>query len=203
MRRAIEKRKLNRTIQAFLKDSKGVKLNIGCGTDYKDGWVNVDNNSDNNIEKIDLNWDLRNPLPFPDNSVSFIFNEHFMEHLTPEEGIRANQDFMRVLRKGGVLRIAMPDLEDAVKQYTDKNWKKHSVLKNHGLGFVKTRAELLNMGFRWWGHMWFYDWEEMKRRLEEAGCKKIKRVKHGASTHKQLNGLETREESVLIAEVTK
>lgn len=184
-------------------NKRPVMLNVGCGTDYKKGWINIDNNSDNNIKKLDLNWDLRNPLPYEDESVDFIFNEHFIEHLTVEEGIRANQDFMRVLKKGGVLRIATPDLEDVVALYQNKNWRKHTVLGNHGLDFVKTRAELINMGFSWWGHKWLYDWEELERRLHEAGCSKIKRVKHSISKYPALNGLEIREESVLIAEVTK
>ena len=203
MRELIGKHKEKSAIRSLLKKYKVVRLNVGCGTDYKEGWINVDNNSDNNIEKLDLNWDLRNPLPFPDGSVDFIFNEHFMEHLTPEEGVQANRDFMRVLKEGGVLRIAMPDLEEVIAVYQNKNWRKHTVLENHGLGFVKTRAELMNMGFRWWGHMWLYDWEEMQRRLKEAGCVNIKRVKHSTSDHKDLNGLETREESILIAEITK
>jgi predicted SAM-dependent methyltransferase len=188
----------------LLKSRKGpIMLNVGCGTDYKEGWINIDNNSDDNIERLDLNWDLRNPLPFPDGSVDYIFNEHFMEHLTPEEGIKANQDFLRVLKKGGVLRIAMPNLEETVALYLDKDWRKHTVLKNHALEFVKTRAELLNMAVRWWGHMWLYDWEEMERRLREAGATKIKRAKHSVSKHAPLNGLETRQESTLIAECTK
>lgn len=180
-----------------------IMLNVGCGTDYKDGWVNIDNNSDNNISKLDLNWDLRNPLPYADGSVDYIFNEHFMEHLTVEEAIRANKDFLRVLKKGGVLRIAMPNLEDVVELYNDKQWKNRPVIKTFGLDFVQTPAELINMSFRWWGHMWLYDWEELKRRLQEADATTIKRAKHGKSTHKPLNGLEIREESTLIAEVTK
>jgi len=88
-----------------------IKLHLGCGTIYKEGWINIDNNSDKNIQKLDLDWDLRNSLPFPDNSVDFIFNEHFLEHLTVEEGIQAIKDFFRVLKPGGTMRIAMPDLE--------------------------------------------------------------------------------------------
>ncbi len=199
----MKRRKLNVNIRNIINNNEYTKLNIGCGTDYKDGWINIDNNSDNNIEKLDLNWDLRNPLPFKDGTVDFIFNEHFMEHLTVEQSLQANQDFMRVLKKGGVLRIAMPDLEGAVEIYMDRKWRQRPVIKNHNMQFVKTRAELLNMSFRWWGHMWLYDWEELQRRLEEAGCRNIKRVQHGRSQHKQLNNLETREESVLIAEITK
>lgn len=188
----------------LIKGRKGpIMLNVGCGTDYKKGWINIDNNTDHNIEKLDLNWDLRNPLPFSDESVDYIFNEHFMEHLTPEEGINANRDFLRVLKKGGVLRIAMPNLKDSVALYMDKNWRKHPVLKGHSLESIKTAAELINMSFRWWDHKWLYDWEELERRLKEAGAKKIKQAKLGSSKHEQLNDLETRGESTLIAEVTK
>ena len=31
-----------------------LKLNLGCGNDYKEGWINIDNNSANNIKKLDL-----------------------------------------------------------------------------------------------------------------------------------------------------
>lgn len=182
-----------------------VMLNVGCGTDYKPEWINIDNNSDHNIEdgKLDLNWDLRNPLPFPENSVDYIFNEHFFEHLTAEEGQRAMRDFMRVLKKGAVMRIAMPSLEEVVKTYQNPKWKSEPYIKKYGLDFVQTRAEMLNINFSWWGHKWLYDWEELKRRLGDAGYPQVKRGSHSKSSYKELRNLETREESLLIAEVTK
>jgi predicted SAM-dependent methyltransferase len=180
-----------------------VMLNVGCGTDYKKGWINIDNNSDDNIQKLDFNWDLRNPLPFPENSVDYIFNEHFLEHLTVEEGQKSIRDFMRVLKKGGVMRVAMPDLDEAISLYLDPKWRKRAFVKRFNMEFVQTNAELLNMSFRWWGHMWLYNWEELDRRLHEAGCANIKQKKRLKSKHPELSNLETREESNLIAEVTK
>lgn len=192
-------------VRELLNHKGSIKLNIGCGTDYKEGWINIDNNSDNNIKKLDLNWDLRHPLPFPENSVDFIFNEHFLEHLTVEEGQAAIRDLMRVLKPGGVIRIAMPDMQDVFELYSDKAWKKRPVIKNHGFQFVQTRAEMVNMSFRWWGHKWLYDWEELVRRLKEAGCndKSIKRRQLKKSSYKELKNLETRQGSILIAEVVK
>lgn len=180
-----------------------IKLNVGCGTDYKKGWVNIDNNSDDNIEKLDVNFDLRKPLPYKDGTVDFIFNEHFIEHLTIEESQKSIKDFMRVLKKGGVLRIAMPDLEGAIALYQDPDWQKKPFIKRFDLQFVKTKAELLNMSFNWWGHKWLYDWEELERRLDDAGFTNINKCSWGKSSHKDLEGLETRDESTLIAEVTK
>ena len=195
---------IKRKVTQLLTQNKDhLKLNVGCGTDYKKGWVNIDNNSDENIEKLDLNWDLRNPLPFEDNSVDYIFHEHFQEHLTPEEGIKITKDLMRVLKPDGVLRIATPDLEYIVDKYLHLDLKDDPVLTKFGLDFIQTRAERMNVGFRWWGHKWMYDWEELERRLKESGCSKIKRCKLRKSTHSSLCNLETREESNLIAEVTK
>lgn len=191
------------TVQQLIKNKKIVKLNIGCGTDYKRGWINIDNNSDNNIEKLDLNWDLRNPLPFGDGTVDFIFNEHFFEHLKVEEALPVMQDLLRVLKPGGVVRIAMPDLEVVVDNYLHTPLDEDPVIKEFNIDFVKTRAEWINMSFRWWGHQWLYDWEELQRRLKESGFKKIKRCKLRKSLHHELRNLEIREGSLLIAEATK
>lgn len=192
-------------VKKLLKQHEGlVKLNVGCGTDYKDGWINIDNNSDDNIQNLDLNWDLTRPLPFDDNTVDFIFNEHFIEHLTVEEGQRAIRDLMRVLKPGGVIRMATPDLEVTVDKYLHlEPADDMAFLKKFGLDFIKTRAERINIGFRWWGHKWLYDWEELERRLKEAGCKKFVRCALRKSKHSELRNLETRDESTLIAEITK
>jgi predicted SAM-dependent methyltransferase len=200
-----EKRSADRSSHPYINNIDCIKLHLGCGTVYKDGWINIDNNQDNNIQKLDLNWDLLKPLPFHDNSVDFIFNEHFLEHLTVEDGISAIKDFFRVLKPGGVMRIAMPNLEETIHTYMDENWKENSkaFLEKFGLTFIQTRAERINIGFRWWGHQWLYDYEELERRLKEAGCEKIKRCPIFESEHDALKNLETRNESTLIAEVTK
>lgn len=201
MKKTVLKKVVNKL--SFKKTNKKIMLNLGCGTDYKDGWINIDNNSDSNIGKLDINHDLRNPLPFEDNSVDYIFNEHFIEHLTVEEGQNAIKDMMRVLKPGGVVRFATPDLEVTIDKYLNVPIDKDPVIKKFGLDFIKTRAERINIGFRSWGHKWIYDWEELERRLREAGCENIERVKLRKSKHVELNNLETRDESTLIAEVTK
>jgi predicted SAM-dependent methyltransferase len=195
---------LKNTFKKINRKPKGpTMLNIGCGTDYKDGWINIDNNSDNNIEKLDLNWDLRNPLPYKRNSVDFIFNEHFVEHLTVEEAQVIIKDLMRVLKPGGVLRIAMPNLEEAVDNYINLPINKDPTIARFKLTYIKTRAERINIAFREWGHKWLYDAEELRRRLKEAGCKNIKQCKHSKSTYPELRNLEIRDESTLVMEVTK
>ena len=94
-----------------------LKLNIGCGQVKFSGWVNIDVDP-----KADLVIDIRKGLPFGENSVDFIYNEHFLEHLTFEEGEKCLIDFHRCLKKGGVLRIATPDLDYAIQKY-NTDWK--------------------------------------------------------------------------------
>lgn len=200
----MRKNPLKQAARRILGQPKGkVMLNVGCGTDYKEGWVNIDNNSDNNIKKLDKNWDLRNPLPYKDNSVDFVFNEHLIEHLTLEEGQTVIKDLMRVLKPGGVLRIATPNLAEVVDQYTSLPINKDPTIKRFKLDYIKTPAERINIAFREWGHKYLYDAEEITRRVKEAGFSKIKLCKLRESKYPELQNLEIREESSLIVEVTK
>lgn len=51
--------------------------------------------------------DLRQPLPVPNDSVRFLFAEHVIEHITPEEAWRFFHEARRILKPGGVFRIAI------------------------------------------------------------------------------------------------
>ena len=65
------------------------------------------------LEPVPDGWavghDLRKPLPLPDNSVSRIITEDFVEHIRPEEIGRLLVECHRLLKPGGHLRIACPD----------------------------------------------------------------------------------------------
>ncbi|MDR3244599.1 MAG: methyltransferase domain-containing protein [Elusimicrobiota bacterium] len=195
-------------LTAQLKSKKAcVKLHVACGKRYKEGWINIDNDPKKEIEKLDLLWDARKPLPFDNNSVDFIYNEHFLQCLTVKEARSVIKDFMRVLKPKGVIRIAMPDIQTAIKRYSleDTDWKQlKDSSKSNMVKKAKTKCELLNMDFRACGHKWLYDWSELEMRIKESGYKNIKQCALGKSEYKQLIGLETRgEASNLIAEIVK
>jgi predicted SAM-dependent methyltransferase len=81
---------------AKFKKIKNLKLNVGCGKIKLPGWVNID------IEpSADLIIDIRKGLPLDDGSVNFIYSEHFLEHLTYEEGRKVLEEFQRCLKVGG------------------------------------------------------------------------------------------------------
>ena len=174
------------------------KLHIGCGKVKFEGWINIDIEPDNLV--ADLICDASKNLPFDDNTCSLIHSEHFLEHLTVEEGVSFLRECYRVLQPGGILRIAMPSLEYIVEKYNSEDWQNQNWLRWSDYQFIKTRAEMLNIAFRWWGHKWLYDKEELNRRFSEAGYVNIREVAWGKSKTPELENRETREDSLLIFE---
>jgi predicted SAM-dependent methyltransferase len=173
-------------------------LHIGCGDVHLDGWVNIDLDS----PKADLKHDLRQPLPYAGGSVEFIYNEHFMEHLTVQEGVAFLRECHRLLKPGGVLRVATPDLRYVAFRYFFR-WKKQDWIRQYRYEWIQTRAEMMNMMFHEWGHRYLYDEEELRRRLTEAGFLTIVRRRLLRSPHPALRNRETRKDSKLILEATR
>lgn len=177
------------------------KLNLGCGGVYFDGWVNIDSNKD--IRRLDLLWDLSRGIPAPDNSCSHIYCEHFLEHLPVNHGVAFLRECFRSLMPGGILRIAMPSLDILLEKANTSAWRDQDWLTWPEYRFIQTRAEMLNISFRWWGHQWLYDREELHRRLVEAGFYKIVDAGWGVSTNLLFCNRETRQDSLLICEAEK
>jgi predicted SAM-dependent methyltransferase len=194
-RRIVAKRKL-------LQFSHPYRLNIGCGKIRFDGWVNID--IVGNSDVVDIYWNAVDKFDFLDaESCYFIYCEHFLEHLTVEQGIQFLSECYRMLQPGGILRIAMPSLEYIVEKYCSENWQKQDWLTWPEYQFIKTRAEMINIAFRWWGHQWLYDREELHRRLNEVGFTKLTDVEWGNSKVPGLSNRETRLDSILICEAQK
>jgi predicted SAM-dependent methyltransferase len=96
----------------------------------------------------------------------------------------------------------MPDLDDLVDAYLN-DWRRMDWVKWPQFAIIKTRAEMINIAFRWWGHQHLYNREELERALRAAGFYDIRFEAIGRSRHSELQGLETRLDSRLIAEAVK
>ncbi len=79
------------------------KLNLGCGTDIKEGWINLDIAD---LEGVDVVHDINSlPLPFPDNEFDYILAQDILEHL---EYAPLLKDLHRVLKKDSTIEIRVP-----------------------------------------------------------------------------------------------
>lgn len=177
-----------------------LKVNVGCGYEPFPGWINLDLDPGT---PADIPWDVTDGLPFPDDSCAFIYSEHFLEHIPVQQGVRFLTECRRSLQPGGVLRIGMPCAQAIVREYHENTWAKQLWLEKYGYGWIKTRAEYINICFRDWGHQWLYDLEELDRRLREAGFNRIESAGWGESKYSELTKRETRGETLLICEATK
>lgn len=89
-----------------------MKLNIGCGYDYREGFVNIDGNP--NLPRVDRVIDLSDdalPNHFEEGSVGHILASDFIEHHYHWEAIQLLKDFFRILRSGGTIEMRLPDFE--------------------------------------------------------------------------------------------
>ena len=85
-----------------------MKLNLGCGKDYIDGWVNVDFYDDSTC---DIKHDLEVfPWPWEDDSVSEIKIIHTLEHLGADWKvyIKILQEMYRVCEDDAEIMVAVP-----------------------------------------------------------------------------------------------
>lgn len=94
------------------RDPEGHYVHLGSGTNYIDGMINVEGFV---ARKRDAWLDLRNPLPFRDASVYFVWCSHTIEHFFPDEAMRILREIRRVLKPEGVARIAVPCFEHALE----------------------------------------------------------------------------------------
>jgi SAM-dependent methyltransferase len=82
------------------------KINLGCGTDYLDGWINVD--GDPNI-LCELNMELDSPtvkFPYKDDSIDLIYASHVLEHIWYFPQLK--KELLRILRPGGIIIAIVP-----------------------------------------------------------------------------------------------
>lgn len=181
--------------EARFKGAKSLKLNIGCGNVKFSGWVDIEPGADIVV-------DVRTGLPLDAGCANFIYSEHFIEHLSFEEGEKVIKEFHRCLGTCGILRIATPNLDYLMEKY-NKGWKEQDWLLRPEYNFIKTKGQMINVCFSWWGHKFLYNEEDLTAQLSKAGFRKIVRCEIGKSMHVPFVGLETRKDSKLILEAEK
>ena len=83
-----------------------VKLNIGSGSSELPGYTNIDCKRGGEAYPLTLNG-----KPFEDCSVESIYSSHCLEHFSHRITEQVLREWIRVLKPGGLLQIAVPDVD--------------------------------------------------------------------------------------------
>jgi predicted SAM-dependent methyltransferase len=89
-------------------------INLGCGHRFHEDWVNIDfASNDPRVQNVNL----LGGIPFDNNTFDVAYHSHVLEHFTPDDGKSFLKECYRILKPGGIIRIAVPDLEVIARNY--------------------------------------------------------------------------------------
>jgi len=172
-------------------------VNIGSGFSGLDGWINYDRSILARLPKwlvrlagrrgwIDkgyatIKWpdiiirDIRKPLPEAKCSVDWVYCSHVLEHLYRWEALEVLREARRMLKKGGRIRIVVPDLDKVWSLYDPSDPEK-SLWVFYFMG--KNEYKKPSLWYRFQalfqrGHEFMYNDKMMVDLLVMAGFKKI------------------------------
>ena len=137
-----------------------IKLHLGCGwRNFGPDWVHIDGGDYAHLQHNDIT-----NLPYDDNLVDVIYASHVIEYFDRNEIKSVLREWHRVLRPGGVLRLAVPDFLKLSWVYQDtKNLD--NIL---GPLFGK-----MPMGDQTIYHKTVYDFKSLKDLLQSLGFNDI------------------------------
>lgn len=90
------------------------KLHLGCFNKKIYGFINVDIREDVDPDVVD---DIFTLEKFEKNSVDLIYACHVLEHLSKKDALQALERWYEVLKTGGTVRIAVPNMEKVFAHY--------------------------------------------------------------------------------------
>jgi predicted SAM-dependent methyltransferase len=189
-----------RRIRQYLDEHSIRRLQIGAGPNELRGWLNADFNP---RRPTTIYMDATKPFPLPDESFDLIFSEHMIEHVPFDDGMRMLRECYRILKPGGCIRIATPNLENIAALETSQPSERQMryvgwAIENHVPAALPQKeasgayqpAYVVNNFFWGFGHYFVYDPRTLSAALLASGFSDVKTFEPGESDRPELRGLE-------------
>ena len=172
-------------------------------------------------EKRALNWDGVRDEPYPgcfvydmtklpmkgvdDNTYDGVYSEHFIEHLTREEGIAYFKEMLRIMKPGGVVRTVWPPMDFVDWLRSDQDLTNHEFVQHYYKfyivkhKFAPAGTEHLSLqeqcaeGLMWQKgehkHLWYRN--EMIDMLKDLGYKLVRERNYMQSGVNEFKNIDT------------
>ena len=200
--------------------SKGssVKLHLGCFDHVFEGWINTDitlhifisrapglaallsafglispdryQQYKQGIFRKVKYLDATGRFPWTDNFFSIIYTSHMLQNLHEADAINCLKECYRVLAPGGLVRIAVPDLDTLIRSYDPKNPEEFLTK------FFEARQEKDKNR-----HHWHYNENSLRRILSGIGFQSITRCEYRQGRCPELETIEERPPSLFMEAV--
>jgi predicted SAM-dependent methyltransferase len=141
-----------------------MKVHLGCGKRYLGGYVHVDLAD---YPHIDYMHDIKTLPMFGDDSADLLYASHVIEYFDRFELMAVLKEWRRVLRGGGILRLAVPDFKALTEVYL-----RHGDM-NLVLGPLYGRWPVPGAGVTVY-HKTAFDYGSLKAVLESAGFRNVR-----------------------------
>jgi len=152
-----------------------IKLHLGCGKrNFGTDWIHIDGGDFPHLLSHDIT-----KLDFDNESVSIICSSHVLEYFDREEVIPVLQEWVRVLKKGGILRIAVPDFKAMSKLYSEGKFPLKSFL-----GPLYGKMKMYDKTIY---HKTVYDFKDIKEILESVGLRDVRRYDWRKTEHSHID----------------
>jgi len=139
------------------------RLHLGAGKIFIPGFVHVDLAD---FPHIAFKEDISDLSMFDDNEIDYIYCCHALQYFDREEAKIALREWYRVLKKGGILRVTVPNFETIIRVY-----QKYKDIEHRGiLGPIYGKIKL---GDGYIFHKTMYDFNSLKKLLEKVGFTNI------------------------------
>lgn len=157
-------------IGQLIKEKDKIFLEVGAGNRKGlNEWLTIDLK-----RNCDIFWDLRNGIPFPDESVSKIYSSHFFEHLTFREGQKFLDECLRVLTSGGKFLICVPNAKIYIEAYLNSDLDVEKYFGYKPAYNNTTKIDYVNYTAYMDGqHKYMFDEENLVHILKSKGMRNV------------------------------
>jgi predicted SAM-dependent methyltransferase len=159
-------------IRSSFNGRKKMKLHLGCGKrDFGSNWIHIDCGDFPHVASHDIT-----QLPFDDYSCSVVYASHVIEYFDRDEVVPILKEWHRVLKPGGILRLAVPDFNVMVDLYLRSTMPIEKLL-----GPLYGKIQPPGCGAIY--HKTAYDFQSLRTLLESVGFKSVQRYGWSETEH--------------------